>query len=414
MNQVIVAENLDVGYERKKVVENVNINAMRGQMICLLGPNGAGKTTILRTLTGLLAPLKGTVLINGNDVEHTGKDALAKELAVVLTELLSLGYLTVFEIAAMGRFPHTNYFGKLTEYDIKIVNDALTAVDAYQLKDRCFSELSDGEKQKVMIARALVQQPRLIVLDEPTSHLDVKHKVEVIRILQKLCAEKGITVILSLHDIDLAIKACQNVLLVRGGEIVAKGTPEEVILDGTIQKLYDIEGAHYNELMGSLEFDNTKTPEFFVTGGDGTGAGVYRALSRAGVGMVCGILHTNDVDFYIGKTLNCQIIEENAFEAIGDRSFAEAKAVIDGISCLVDTGFPLREGNRRNLELLKYGVTESKTVLSLCKKENLFARYGSCANRIEVCDSACQLIQRMKEEKGRSKDDDHWNIADEG
>ena len=313
MNHIILAEDLNVGYDKKTVVEKVNISGIRGQLICLLGPNGAGKTTILRTLSGLLAPLKGTVYITGQDVRSMEKEQLAKKLAVVLTEQMSLGFLTVFEIAAMGRYPHTNHFGKLSASDVIIIGEALSAVDAYELRDRFFSELSDGEKQKVMIARALVQEPQLIVLDEPTSHLDIRHKVEVIKILQRLCEEKGITVILSLHDIDLAIKACQTVLLIRHGEIVAQGMPEEIITDGTIQKLYDIEGAYYSELMGSLEFHNIRKPEVFITGGCGTGSGIYRALSRAGIGLACGVLHSNDVDAFIGKSLNCRVIEENPF-----------------------------------------------------------------------------------------------------
>jgi iron complex transport system ATP-binding protein len=244
MNPVIYAKDLDVGYDKKTVVGQMDISGMKGQLICLLGPNGAGKTTILRTLSGLLAPLRGTVYVAGRDVRRCGRDLLAKKLAVVLTEQMSPGFLTVFEIAAMGRYPHTNHFGRLTAADEAKVEEALRSVDAYGLRDRFFAELSDGEKQKVMIARALVQQPQLIVLDEPTSHLDVRHKVEVVKILTRLCEERGITVLLSLHDIDLAIKACQTVLLVRDGRIVAQGMPEEIITDGTIQKLYEIEGAH--------------------------------------------------------------------------------------------------------------------------------------------------------------------------
>jgi iron complex transport system ATP-binding protein len=401
MNSVIVAENLDVGYVKKTVVENVNINGIRGQLICLLGPNGSGKSTILKTLTGLLAPVNGTVFINGNDILHSNKDEMAKKLAVVLTEQLSLGFLTVFEIAAMGRYPHTNHFGKLSAADIKVVDESLTAVGAQKLKSRFFSELSDGEKQKVMIARALVQQPMLIVLDEPTSHLDVKHKVEVLKILQQLCSEKGITVVLSLHDIDLAIKACQTVLLIRHGKIVAQGTPEEVIKDGTIQMLYDIKGAHYNELMGSLEFNNMQEPELFVTGGNGTGAGVYRALSRAGYGMYCGMLHSNDVDSYIGKTLNCDIIGENAFSVISDRSYEEAEEKIKLVDYVIDTNFPLGNNNQRNLELLKNAAENGKKVYSLCKKQDIYSRYGEYSDKIQYCTSVCELIQKISDDKTR-------------
>ncbi len=399
MNQILVTENLDVGYEKKIVVENVNISGIKGQMSCLLGPNGAGKSTILRTLTGLLAPVKGAVYVNESNLLHVNKADLAKKLAVVLTEPLSLGFLTVFEIAAMGRYPHTNYLGKLTKRDMEIVEEALVATDALKLRDRYYSELSYKKKKKIMIARALVQEPELIVLDEPTSHLDVKHKVEVIKILQDLCLGKGITVILSLHDIDLAIKGCQTILLIQNGKIVAQGTPEEIIKTGTIQKLYDIEGAHYNELMGSLEFNSPKNPELFVTGGNGTGAGVYRALARAGLGMYCGILHSNDIDLHIGKALDCQMIEEDAFHTISDQSMQMADSRVDLVKYVIDTGFPLGINNQRNLDLLKNAATKGKRVFSLCPKSDLNRRYGECAPNISHCASIHELIQMVLFEK---------------
>ncbi len=399
MNQVIVAKNLDVGYEKKVVVENVNINGIRGQLICLLGPNGAGKSTILRTLTGLLAPVNGTVYVNETDLLQVNKGDLAKKLAIVLTEQLSLGFLTVFEIAAMGRYPHTNYLGKLTEHDIQIVEEALAATDALWLKDRYYSELSDGEKQKIMIARALVQEPELIVLDEPTSHLDVKHKVEVIRILQELCVKKGITVVLSLHDIDLAIKGCQTILLVQNGKIVAQGTPEEIIQAGTIQKLYAIEGAHYNELMGSLEFNSPQKPEVFVTGGNGTGVSVYRALARAGLGMYCGVLHSNDIDLHIGKALNCEMIEEHAFHNISAESLAIAADKIASVDHVIDTGFPLGNNNQGNLDLLNNAVACGKKVFSLCPAEEMSRRFGAAAAKVVCCSNLHTLIGMILNDK---------------
>lgn len=399
MNNVIVAENLHVGYENEVVVEQIDICGIKGQLICLLGPNGAGKSTILRTLTGLLVPVKGAVHINGEDIRNIKKADLAKKLAVVLTEQVSLGLLTVFEIASMGRYPHTNFMGKLTEEDKEIVEEALCAVNALHLRNRYYSELSDGEKQKIMIARALVQQPELIVLDEPTSHLDVKHKVEVISILHKLCIEKGITVILSLHDIDLAIKGCQTILLVQDGKIAAQGTPEEIIKAGTIQKLYDIEGAKYNELLGSLEFSSPQNPEVFVTGGNGTGTGIYRAISRAGYGMYCGVLHSNDVDIHVGKALNCSIIEEDAFSKISDKNFKLAKEKIKSVNYVVDTGFPVGNINQLNVDLIIEAVKMGKTVFTLCHKSFMRNRYGEWAEKIHCCSNTLELINCISNKK---------------
>jgi iron complex transport system ATP-binding protein len=177
--------------------------------------------------------------------------------------------------------------------------------------------------------------------------------------------------------------------------------PEEIITDGTIQKLYEIEGAYYNELMGSLEFHNMRNPEIFVTGGNGTGAGVYRALSRAGFGLACGILHSNDVDAYIGKSLNCMVIEEHPFTAISEGCFQEAGAILNMVNYLVDTGFPLGESNLRNLELVTHAVQKGTKVYSLCDVKEAKNRYGEYAGGIQCCKNICELIQKLTEEKGR-------------
>ena len=396
MTYVIQTNALDVGYDKKKVVGNIDIQALRGQMLCLLGPNGAGKSTILRTLTGLLAPCDGTVYIKQEEIGTIKKDDLAKKLAVVLTEQVDLGLLTVFEIASMGRYPYTGLNGKLTAHDKTVVVDALNSVNALSLSERYFNELSDGEKQKVLIARALVQEPELIVLDEPTSHLDVKHKVEVISILQKLCSKNKLSVVLSLHDIDLAIKACQTILLVQGGEIIAQGSPEEVICEGTIQNLYEIEGAHYNELLGSLEFHSPKSCEVFASGGNGTGVGVYRALSRAGYGMFCGILHTNDIDHNVARSLNCNLIEEDAFQPISQQKYLEAKEAMWNADYLIDTDFPVGVNNALNLKLFKEAARSGKNVFVLCEENKLHERYEDCSAYVIQCDNISDLLKKMK------------------
>ena len=172
--------DLTVGYEKKKVVENINLAAEKGQLVCLLGPNGSGKSTILKSLSSLLAPLSGSIHLQGRELKDISRRELSKILAVVLTERLSVGFLTAFEVAAMGRHPHTGFLGGLQKNDREIVQSCLQMVNAENISQRCFNELSDGERQKVMIARAIAQQPELIILDEPTTHLDVRHKLEVL------------------------------------------------------------------------------------------------------------------------------------------------------------------------------------------------------------------------------------------
>lgn len=389
MERVIAAKKLDVGYDKKKVVSGIELEALRGQVVCLLGPNGAGKSTILRTLSGLIAPLGGVVEIKGENIRSVKSAELSKTLSLVLTGASEPSLMTVYELAAMGRTPYTGFMGKLSARDREIVEQSLEAVGALALKDRYFSELSDGEKQKVMIARALVQEPELMILDEPTSHLDVKHKVEVINVLRRLSEEKNITCIISLHDIDLAIKGCGTLLLVNDGKIIAQGLPEDIIKSGTIQSLYGISGAKYNELTCSVELAGKSTAEIFVTGGNGSGAGLYRALSRAGFGIVSGVIHENDADFHIAKAICSRVISERAFEPISTERTDEAFTLTQSAEYIIDSGFPIGSANATNIELLKRVAGSGRSIFSLRgagECEELFGNMAvSCGSIGEVC-----------------------------
>jgi len=397
MTPILSVKHLDAGYDNKSVVSDIHFDALKGQMICLLGPNGAGKSTILRTLSGLLAPINGVVEINGVNIKKIKSKNLAKDLSLVLTDSVSLSLMTVYEIAAMGRIPHTGFLGNLSANDYKIVDNALETVGAANLKDRYFSELSDGEKQKVMIARALVQEPDLIILDEPTSHLDIKHKVEVIRVLQRLTREKGITCILALHDIDLAMKGCQTVILVHGNNIAAQGTPEEIIGSGCIQKLYDISGAVYNELLGSIEFVGNNTNEIFIIGGNGSGIPLYRTLSRMGYGLTAGVLHENDIDFSVANTICSKVITESAFEPIKDISLSKAKILLQEAKCVIDAGFSLGYINQKNMELLKMAQELGKPILSLRNNQNNSDFIDIDVQSIHFYESIGDLISSINE-----------------
>lgn len=251
-------ENLVVGYEKKEVVRDINLKVKKGEVLCLLGANGSGKSTILRTLSGLLRPIKGEVLIQNKNLHRMSEGKLAKQLAVVLTNRISLGLLTVFEVVSMGRYGHTGFFGKLGSKDVKIVEEALELVNATNLVDRYFHQLSDGEKQKVFLARALVQEPELIIMDEPTSFLDIRHKVELISIIKTLSKERGITIISSLHEIALAVKCSDTLMLVKDGGILDYGCPEDILTLDRVKEVYDIEDCQYDDFLGPFKNDRKR------------------------------------------------------------------------------------------------------------------------------------------------------------
>ncbi|MDO9574369.1 MAG: ABC transporter ATP-binding protein, partial [Candidatus Contubernalis sp.] len=171
------------------------------------------------------------------------------------------------------------------------------------IAEQFFNELSDGQKQKIMLARALAQEPELIILDEPTTHLDVRHRIEVMGILNKLSREKGITVILSLHEVDLALKSCEIAILIKDNKILACGPPEEIIKENTVTELFDINCAHFNNILGSVElcsYNNGSAP-ICVIGGGGSATRLYRLLSRRGYGVCTGVIHENDVDYHVAR-----------------------------------------------------------------------------------------------------------------
>jgi iron complex transport system ATP-binding protein len=394
MSAVLAAECLDSGYGKTAVVTGLDLQALRGQTICLVGPNGSGKTTVLRTLAGMLSPIKGAVYIGQREISRIRPAEKAKQLAVALTERLNVDMTTAREIAAMGRAPHTDFMGRLTPEDRRIVEEALETVGALDLAERNFASLSDGEKQKVLIARALAQEPELIILDEPTSHLDIRHKVEVIRILNRLSLERGMTVIMALHDIDIAAKNCQTLLLVKDGRALAQGKPEDIIGENTIGELYDIEGAVFDALTGALELCNDRAPEVFVAAGAGTGPSVYRVLSRLGYGIATGILQENDIDCRVASAMRLHIVGEKPFEPISSDTAEQARQKMKEAKFIVDCGFPLGRFNRENAALLGEAVARGFPVISFRGFSETAELWGEAANLFPVS-SAAGLCKRI-------------------
>lgn len=392
---MLKTDNLIVGYEKKKVVDGVDIQGLKGQVVCLLGANGAGKTTILRTLSGLLAPLQGVVFLKDQNIATIDRKELAKQLSIVLTKRLSGEMMSVYEVVSMGRYPHTGFFGRLTAEDERKIEEALQTVHASHLTERFFDELSDGEKQKVLVARAFVQEPEVMILDEPTTHLDIRHRLELIDILKRLSKEKGITVMLSLHEIDIALKSCDQVVLVHNGKILASGVPEEVVNESIINQLYGIENGTYNNLLGSVEIANSSASDVFVIGGGGYGTPVYRILTRHGIGLTTGILHENDVDFEVARTIGLDILREKVFEPIQEKTFLQALKKVDAVPSIIDAGSPIGTGNDKNRAIIEYALTKGKNVYSLRSEQEQAMLFDQYASRIHFCANVSNVIEKM-------------------
>jgi iron complex transport system ATP-binding protein len=232
--------DLAVGYRTRKraraVLEHVNLAVDSGELVCLLGPNGIGKSTLLRTIARMQPALWGTVELGGTDLRTVSQAELARRLGVVLTERVAVEALTVRRIVGLGRYPHSGWFGGLTDRDRVAVDWAIDAVGARHLADRDFSRLSDGERQRVMIARALAQEPVLLVLDEPTAFLDVPSRVELMGLLRQLTRERPLAVVVSTHDLELALRTADVIWLAMPGGGLVTGAPEDVVLSGGIDR----------------------------------------------------------------------------------------------------------------------------------------------------------------------------------
>lgn len=306
---VLSCHDLTVGYKATPVIRNINLEFSAGHFIALLGPNGAGKTTLLRTLTRHLEPVTGTITVGGRSLNDFTQAELARIMAVVLTDRVTPPLFSVFQFVALGRYPHTDFLGRLTDYDKRVIEQSLAAVRADDLTRRDFASLSDGERQKVLVARALAQEPKILLLDEPTAHLDLKHRVEVMAILRNLCRSKYITVIASLHDVDIAAKVSDRVALVKEGVITAWGYPEEVLTSKTVAELYDFDSACFSHHLGSIEIRGQDGGQrVFVVGGMGLGAAVFRMLAKKGYCVSTGILLSNDLDYFVAQSLELDCV----------------------------------------------------------------------------------------------------------
>ena len=359
MEPYFKTEDLAVGYDGSILIHNINITLEKGTVLTLIGPNGAGKSTILKSITRHLQTISGRVFVGGRDLLRWPSKELAKQTAVVLTDRIRPELTTCAEVVAMGRYPHTNLFGHLTEGDRAAVREALERVHALDLAQRDFSALSDGQRQRILLARAICQEPEIIVLDEPTAFLDIRHKIELLDILRSMAREERTTVVMSLHEIDLAAKCSDCLICVKGDTIAQSGPPDEIFRRGDIDRLYDMESGSYNMLLGSVELGRPQgEPKVFVVGGGGYGVRCYRALQKQQLPFAAGILYENDVDYQVARALSGHVVSAPAFEPVTERCFLQAAALLRQCGSVLDAGTPAGTFNQCNARLLHLAAEE--------------------------------------------------------
>ena len=324
------AEKISVGYHNHILIENMEIGLQKGEILTLIGPNGAGKSTVLKSIVRQLELIGGTIYLDRQNMADMSGRELSQNMAVVLTEKLRTEKMTCEDVVATGRYPYTGQFGILAQSDNKAVAEAMELVRVTAIKDKDFTYISDGQRQRVMLARAICQEPEIIILDEPTSYLDIRYKLEFLSILQEMQRKKKLTVIMSLHELELAAKVSDKILCINGTYAERFGRPEEVFEQGYITKLFSVSSGSFDEENENMELESVKgEPKVFVIAGGGTGRNIYRSLQRQGIAFAAGILFKNDLDYPTANALASEVIAAESFEPISDCQLEAAKKKLE-------------------------------------------------------------------------------------
>lgn len=350
----LYTNQMAVGYRGIPLIHNMELKLEKGRIMTLIGPNGAGKSTILKSITRQLDLIDGTAFLEGKNLTKYSEKDLSKKLAIVLTQRMHTELLTCRDIVENGRYPYTGHLGILSAADREKVAEAMQLCGITEIGETDFGNISDGQRQRVLLARAICQEPDLLVLDEPTSFLDIRHKLDFLTILRNMVNEKGLTVLMSLHELDLAQKISDTIICVNGDVIERIGEPEEIFEEDYINNLFGVKKGSYHAAFGSMEFSKTAgIPEVFVIAGCGCGIPEYHRLQRKGIAFATGVLHKNDVDYCLAEQIASEVISEEAFCAIQEKTYQKALDVMlkcSQVLCPLKQFGEMNEANKRLLQ----------------------------------------------------------------
>ena len=363
-------ENIECRYGSTKVLENISFDASGGNFIGLIGPNGSGKTTLLRSISRILRPHVGTVFLDGRDVYSLKIKEVAKKVAVVPQDTVTSAFsFTALEMVLMGRTPHLGWLESEGKKDYAMAENAMRITNTWHLVDRPFTELSGGEKQQVIIARALAQEPKVLLLDEPTTHLDINHQVEILNLIKKLSEKEKLTIIAVFHDLNLAAQYCDYLILLNQGEIESIGAPEVVLTPKNIKRVYHAEVlVKRHPITNSLYLIPFSSPKLqtgqgftvhLICGG-GTGAPLMGDLLRHGYRVTAGVLSTLDTDYEAATYLNIPVVTDPPFSLANEATYKTNLKFVERANVVVLTDMQIGWGNMKNLKAatraLKKGI----------------------------------------------------------
>lgn len=331
------AKDLAVGYQGSRVAEGISICLHSGEILALAGPNGCGKSTVLKTLVRQLKIVCGEARIRELPIERIRDAEFAKEAAIVFPGRLQTERMSCREIVGMGRYPYTGRMGFLREKDKRAVEEAILLTGIGEIADCDFQKVSDGQRQRVLLARAICQEPDILVLDEPTTYLDIRHKRELLDLIRRLAKERGMAAVLSLHEPDLVEKAADTVLCVSDGHVMYYGDAAAFSQGELVGRLYGLEQDSYAAAFGSFELEKPQgRPQVFVIAGGGSGTGAYRLLQKRGIPFCTGIFSEGDLDAPAAKALARTVVWEKPFEPVSEEAYRRAFDLLAGCSAVIN------------------------------------------------------------------------------
>ncbi len=297
---ILTTHQLSIGYSKNGktdvIQSGLDLQLRAGELVCLIGPNGSGKSTLLRTLTGLQKPLAGHVMIDGSEISKLKQREKALLISLVLTERVDIENATVYNLVSLGRHPHSNWWGSVSDNEDKIIREAIEMVHLDHKVHQNINELSDGERQRAMIAKALAQDTPIIMLDEPTAHLDLPNRVEIMLLLHKLAHKTDKAILLSTHELDLALQAADRIWLISNENGVECGVPEDLVFNGSFNKAFESKSYFFNAANGNFSMNYPMSRKVWVSGDKTRMYWTLRALARAGYMVV------EDADIQISVT----------------------------------------------------------------------------------------------------------------
>lgn len=356
---------LSVGYHGVPLLEDITVEVHKGEILTLIGPNGAGKSTLLKSIAGQLQRIAGCVYLDKRELSGMGRQELARQMAVVFTDKMYTEMMSCEDVVAGGRYPYTGRFGVLSEPDRRVVDECMDMTRVSDIRGRDYNKISDGQRQRVLLARALCQQPEIILLDEPVSYLDVRYKLEFLSTLQQLTKKRGLSVIMSLHELDLAQRVSDKLLCIGKDQVERFGTPEEIFCGGYICRLFGVEKGSYEEGGGTMELEAPQgKPRVFVLAGGGSGREVYHRLQREGIPFATGIMHMHDLDYPVAQALAAAVVAAPGMEPMGEIQLREAKRLADGCGEVVLCREQFGGWEEANVQLWRYVQEKGYRIIS--------------------------------------------------